>query len=223
MYLAEDLKHRRQVAIKVLRPELAATLGPQRFVREIEIAASLTHPHILPLFDSGEAGGFLYHVMPFIDSLALLALALASAACQPPAQEAAGLSEEDVAAIHTWHNRYMQAERATDWNALAALVAEDVVLMPPNRPLEDWASWLETVRARDFKVIDLSSTVQEIEGGDGLAYLRASYSETYTLGVDPEPLEAIGKHVAILRKQPDGSWVATVWIWNSDLPLPQPE
>ncbi|UCG88494.1 MAG: protein kinase, partial [Gemmatimonadota bacterium] len=66
VYLAEDLKHRRQVAIKVLRPELSATLGPERFVREIEIAANLTHPHILPLFDSGEADGFLYYVMPFI-------------------------------------------------------------------------------------------------------------------------------------------------------------
>ena len=137
---------------------------------------------------------------------------------EPPTQISA-LSEEELAAIRTWHDTYMEAERATDWNALAALVAEDVVLMPPNRPTEDWASWLERVTAREFEVIDLSSTVQEIHGSDGLAYLRATYSETYTLGGDPEPLEAIGKHVAILRKQPDGSWVATIWIWNSDLPL----
>src|SRR5574340_1402711 len=53
VYLAEDLRHHRQVAIKVLRPELAATLGAERFVREIELTASLQHPHILPLFDSG--------------------------------------------------------------------------------------------------------------------------------------------------------------------------
>ncbi len=66
VYLAEDLKHRRQVAIKVLRPELAAGLGVDRFVREIEIAAQLTHPHILPLHDSGEADGFLYYVMPYV-------------------------------------------------------------------------------------------------------------------------------------------------------------
>jgi len=71
VYLAEDLKHRRKVAIKVLRPELSATLGPDRFVREIEIAANLTHPHILPLFDSGEAGGFLYYVMPYIEGESL--------------------------------------------------------------------------------------------------------------------------------------------------------
>ena len=65
VYLAEDLKHHRKVAVKVLRPELAATLGPERFLREVEVAAQLHHPHILPLYDSGEADGFLYYVMPY--------------------------------------------------------------------------------------------------------------------------------------------------------------
>ena len=67
VYLAEDLKHRRHVALKVLKPELAAVLGAERFVQEIATTASLQHPHILPLFDSGEADGFLYYVMPFIE------------------------------------------------------------------------------------------------------------------------------------------------------------
>jgi serine/threonine-protein kinase len=71
VYLGRDLKHHRAVAIKVLRPELAAALGPERFLREIEIAAGLTHPHILPLHDSGEADGFLYYVMPFIEGESL--------------------------------------------------------------------------------------------------------------------------------------------------------
>jgi Tol biopolymer transport system component len=66
VYLAEDLRHRRNVAVKVLRPELAATLGGDRFFREIEVAARLQHPHILPLLDSGEADGFLYYVMPYV-------------------------------------------------------------------------------------------------------------------------------------------------------------
>jgi len=65
VYLAEDLRHHRQVAVKVLRPDLAATLGPERFLREIEVAARLHHPHILPLYDSGDAGGFLFYVMPY--------------------------------------------------------------------------------------------------------------------------------------------------------------
>jgi serine/threonine-protein kinase len=66
VYLAHDLKHARQVAIKVLKPELAAVLGAERFVVEIRTTAALQHPHILPLFDSGTADGFLYFVMPYI-------------------------------------------------------------------------------------------------------------------------------------------------------------
>ncbi|MEO8480347.1 MAG: serine/threonine-protein kinase [Gemmatimonadota bacterium] len=71
VYLARDLKHDRLVAIKVLRPELAAALGPDRFPREISILAKLQHPHILPLHDSGELDGFLYYVMPFVEGESL--------------------------------------------------------------------------------------------------------------------------------------------------------
>ncbi|MGH7675350.1 MAG: serine/threonine-protein kinase, partial [Gemmatimonadales bacterium] len=73
VYLAEDLKHHRNVALKVMRPELAATLGSGRFLREVETAARLQHPHILPLHDSGEADGFLYFVMPFVEGESLRA------------------------------------------------------------------------------------------------------------------------------------------------------
>jgi tetratricopeptide (TPR) repeat protein len=66
VYLARDLKHHREVAVKVLRPEVASLLGVERFLREIRIAANLHHPHILPLHDSGEARGFLYYVMPYV-------------------------------------------------------------------------------------------------------------------------------------------------------------
>ncbi len=71
VFLAEDLKHRRRVAIKVLKPELSAVLGSERFLREIEIAAALQHPHILPLYDSGQAQGLLYYVMPFAEAESL--------------------------------------------------------------------------------------------------------------------------------------------------------
>jgi len=71
VYLAEDLKHERLVAIKVLHPQLAATIGAVRFLREVKIAANLSHPHILPLHDSGEAGLFLYYVMPYIEGESL--------------------------------------------------------------------------------------------------------------------------------------------------------
>ena len=66
VYLAEDLKHHRKVAVKVLRPDLAATLGSDRFLREIEVAARLQHPHILVVLDYGEAVGFFYYVMPYV-------------------------------------------------------------------------------------------------------------------------------------------------------------
>src|SRR5881409_165098 len=66
VYVAEDLRHRRQVAIKVLRPDVAAAIGAERFLREIAIAARLTHPHVLPLIDSGQAAGSLYYVMPYV-------------------------------------------------------------------------------------------------------------------------------------------------------------
>ena len=71
VYLAQDFKHHRKVAIKVLRPELAAVIGAERFLSEIRTTANLQHPHILPLFDSGEADSFLFYVMPFIDGESL--------------------------------------------------------------------------------------------------------------------------------------------------------
>jgi len=67
VYLAEDIKHKRNVALKILKPELAAVIGAERFLTEIQTTANLQHPHILALFDSGEAGGYLYYVMPYID------------------------------------------------------------------------------------------------------------------------------------------------------------
>ncbi|HEX9692058.1 MAG TPA: bifunctional serine/threonine-protein kinase/formylglycine-generating enzyme family protein [Gemmatimonadales bacterium] len=73
VYLAQDLKHNRNVAVKVLRPELAAALGGDRFVREIEIAAQIEHPHVLTLIDSGDADGILYYVMPFVKGESLRA------------------------------------------------------------------------------------------------------------------------------------------------------
>src|SRR5437773_2681376 len=71
VYLARDLKHDRAVALKVLRPELAAVLGIERFLSEIRVTAHLQHPHILPLFDSGQAGGLIYYVMPHVEGESL--------------------------------------------------------------------------------------------------------------------------------------------------------
>jgi serine/threonine-protein kinase len=71
VYLAQDLRHDRKVALKLLRPELAAVIGAERFLAEIKLTANLQHPHILPLFDSGEADSFLFYVMPFVQGESL--------------------------------------------------------------------------------------------------------------------------------------------------------
>src|ERR687889_2376190 len=73
VYLAQDLKHDRRVAIKVLHPELSAVLGAERFLAEIKLTAALQHPHILPLFDSGTPDGLLFYVMPFVEGETLRA------------------------------------------------------------------------------------------------------------------------------------------------------
>src|SRR5262245_56263584 len=71
VYLAHDLRHDRRVALKLLRPELSAILGADRFLAEIKTTANLQHPHILPLHDSGEAGGLVYYVMPYVEGESL--------------------------------------------------------------------------------------------------------------------------------------------------------
>jgi Serine/threonine protein kinase len=71
VYLAQDIRHDRKVALKVLHPDLAAALGAQRFLAEIRTTANLQHPHIVPLHDSGEAGGVLFYVMPFVEGESL--------------------------------------------------------------------------------------------------------------------------------------------------------
>jgi serine/threonine-protein kinase len=101
VYLAEDLKHHRQVAVKVLRPELAAAIGPERFLREIDIAAGLTHPHIVMLIDSGEADGFLYYVMPYIEGESLRDRLVREK--QLPVQEALQIAREIAAALSHAH------------------------------------------------------------------------------------------------------------------------
>src|SRR5437879_4647241 len=103
VYLAHDLKHSRSVAIKVLRPELAAALGAERFLREIEIAARLTHPHILPLHDSGEAKGFLYYVMPFVDGESLRDRLKREP--QLPVEEAVRIAREVATALSHAHSQ----------------------------------------------------------------------------------------------------------------------
>jgi serine/threonine-protein kinase len=103
VYLAEDLKHHRNVAIKVLHAELSAVLGPERFLKEIELTASLQHPHILPLFDSGSADGLLYYVMPFVEGETLRARLVREQ--QLPVADAVRIATEAADALQYAHER----------------------------------------------------------------------------------------------------------------------
>ena len=104
VYLARDVRHRRQVAIKVLHPELSAILGPDRFLREIEVTASLQHPHILPLFDSGSVSpGLLYYVMPYVPGESLRARLQRER--QLPIDEAIRLAREVADALDHAHRQ----------------------------------------------------------------------------------------------------------------------
>jgi tetratricopeptide (TPR) repeat protein len=101
VYLAEDPRHGRMVAVKVLRPELASALGPERFLREIQVAAGLRHPHIVPLYDSGDADGLLYYVMPYIEGESLRDRLRRER--QLPVDEAVGLAREVADALAHAH------------------------------------------------------------------------------------------------------------------------
>jgi TolB-like protein len=103
VYLAEDLRHSRKVAIKVLRPELAAFLGAERFLKEIETTANLRHPHILPLYDSGEADGTLFYVMPLVEGGSLRDRLTRER--QLPIEEALTIAREVADALGYAHSR----------------------------------------------------------------------------------------------------------------------
>jgi len=101
VYIARDVKHSRNVALKVLKPELAAVVGADRFLAEIETTANLQHPHILPLFDSGEADSFLFYVMPFVEGETLRERIDRDK--QLPVEEAVRLATSIANALHTAH------------------------------------------------------------------------------------------------------------------------
>jgi len=103
VYLAEDVRHRRRVAIKVLHPELSAVLGPDRFLKEIELTANLQHPHILPLFDSGAVEGLLYYVMPFVEGETLRSRLTREH--QLPIAEAVRIATDVAGALEYAHKR----------------------------------------------------------------------------------------------------------------------
>lgn len=149
--------------------------------------------------------------------LVALTIAFTSAACQPVGP----LTEEDIAAIRSLGAALDEAALASDWGALAALLTEDAVFMPPNGPAVEGRGaiqeWIESsgivMTAHTFEFTDV--------GGQGdVAYGRANYTEAFTVGGVAPAIKDAGKVLGVLRRQPDNSWLIAVWCWNSDLPVP---
>lgn len=135
--------------------------------------------------------------------------------------QVAGLADEDVAAIRASSEAYLQAWRSGDWAALTGLHTEDAIVMPPN---ESAIQGRDAIRAWEDlpPPIEANLTIVEIDGRGDLAYVRGTYTLTYEPIGEPGPIQDTGKYIEILRKQQDGSWLISIDIFNSDLPLPPP-
>jgi len=150
--------------------------------------------------------------------LALAVLVLTSAACQPPDPEMIPLSEDDLAAIRSLGPAMDQSALACDWDALLALMTADVRWIGPNMPaLQGQAickSWLESA---GMTITEHKIEFVEIDGCGEIAYARGPYKETVEVENVEEPITDAGEVLAIVRKQPDGSWLIAIWMWNSEL------
>ncbi len=126
-------------------------------------------------------------------------------------------TDEDRAAILAAHDAMMAAELENDWQAMKEYWAPEVVFLPASAPAitggDNYLSW---VSSGGFVVTSLDVTVQEIRGEGSLAFLRAGYSETYTVPQMGEPIADTGKYLAIYERSEDAGWHLTRWIWNSD-------
>ncbi len=153
---------------------------------------------------------------------AALALGLTSTASKLPAQEAGPLSDDDIAAIRAGHEAWVQVLLAGDWAAAAAWLTEDAVWMPPNNTVVRGRAAIEVRLAERPAVTASTVTLVEIDGRDGLAYDRHTYSITSQRVGMSEPITNTGKALVVWQKQADGSWQIHRVIWNSDPPLPEP-
>ncbi|MGD2124184.1 MAG: SgcJ/EcaC family oxidoreductase [Gemmatimonadota bacterium] len=150
-------------------------------------------------------------------------------ACQPAtvALTDTALTDTDLTAIRELGTSYATANVAMDADAVAALYTEDAIEMPPNEPAtegraairERYASYL----AADAETTEFTVVSVEIDGMDDLAFDRGTWSWTGTPPGMAEPMTETGKYLSIARRQADGSWLWSRVIWNSDLPLPEPE
>ena len=231
VFLAEDLKHPRRVAIKVLNPELTALLGPERFLREIEIAARLQHPHILTLLDSGEARGLLYYVMPYVEGESLRERLVREQ--QLPVAEALRLAREVADALDHAHragvvhrdikpeNILLQAGHAvvTDFGIARAVSAAGGAKLTPTGTAVGTPAYMspeQVLGSRDLDgrsdLYSLGCVLYEMLAGvppfasaaaEGLAYQHLSAPPPTVTSVRPSVPEATARAISkCLAKTP---------------------
>ena len=132
------------------------------------------------------------------------------------------LSDEDVAAIKAIGPALDKAVLAGDWDAIDTLFTEDVVMMGPNSPIiHGRTTLLEVIKSSGMTVTEHVVEIIDVDGYEDIAYGRATWKETFSIEGVAEPVREEGKILGIFRKQADGSWLIAVWMWSSDLPLPE--
>ena len=202
VYLAEDLKHRRKVAIKVLRAELAAVIGADRFLREIETIASLQHPHILGLIDSGEVGGTAYYVMPFVDGESLRDRLTREK--QLPIADAVRIATEVASALDYAHRHGVIHRDIKPENILLCGMQHGRAPRCYTRPLPDGALTPVTPEGVTLGVL----------APDGRQLVGLSADSVVTLysldGAPPRLVRGVHALESVLRFSPDsrGLWVS---------------
>ena len=135
-----------------------------------------------------------------------------------PPEDATVLSPMDRTAIDTYLLRMEQLEKSNDWRILQTLMAPGCVTMPPRHSTKEGRqAWLRWVEEMDFRVREFSLTPQEFDGCGDFAFVRCNYEWSYTFENRDEPIDDSGKFLGVLRKQPNGQWLATHWMWNSDV------
>ncbi|UCC71860.1 MAG: DUF4440 domain-containing protein [Gemmatimonadota bacterium] len=147
---------------------------------------------------------------------ALLVLVLLGTACGAPAE----FSADDATAIRAVNEEMNRLALAGDWQAMSRHLTEDLVYMPPSLPVvEGRDPFLQWAASVPIELHEMAVEIADIDGRSDLAFLRGSYSQTYTIAGSPEPISDTGKFVWILRKGVDGAWRVSTWIWNPDAPF----
>jgi len=133
---------------------------------------------------------------------------------------ATAIRPADIDAIDSVRTAYVDAIKSGDAAAVLALYTDDIVEMPPNMPVRDGKSDVEAAAGTDPRPTSFSLTPVETNGVGNLAYDRGTYAASMMVEGMDEPMTDMGKYLVLLRKQPDGSWLISEVIWNSDLPVP---